>query len=187
MKKYFITGNTSKYREISKSIPGLVQLDLQKLVEIQSLDIEEIISYKLIEAKNKLNSEYNYIIVEDTGLYLSALNDFPGPLIKFMLKSVGNEGIYKICKGLNNFEAKATTSFGVYNSSEDKISFHTATIEGIITSPRGEFGFGWDQIFCPIGSNKTFAEMESIEEKNKYSMRCLALLKLISKEKINET
>lgn len=40
----------------------------------------------------------------------------------------------------------------------------------ISLSPRGEMGFGFDPIFIPNGSDKTFAEM-SIEEKNLYSHR----------------
>ena len=43
--------------------------------------------------------------------------------------------------------------------------------------PRGEGGFGWDDIFIPDGYNYTFAEMDK-EEKDRISMRKLALDKL---------
>ncbi len=49
-------------------------------------------------------------------------------------------------------------------------------VEGSLCLPRGEFGFGWDSIFCPTSSieKKTFAEMAP-EEKNDHSMRRLAM------------
>lgn len=177
--KYFITGNKNKFKEIAEYMPGLLMSDVHDIPEIQSLDINEIIRFKLNAAREKINDTNCFIIVEDTGLYLNALNGFPGPLIKYLLKSVGNDGIFNICEKLNNYKAEATTSFGLYDSNTDDISFFSATIDGLITSPRGKYGFGWDQIFIPEGSDKTFAEMESIEEKNIFSMRFKALEKLL--------
>jgi len=40
----------------------------------------------------------------------------------------------------------------------------------------GENGFGYDPIFIPDGSDKTYAEMTA-DEKNEISMRKIALLK----------
>ncbi len=178
MKLYFVTGNTGKYKEIAEYIPNLKMSNFKDIPEIQSLDINEIIKFKLSMAKDKSNYSNCNLIVEDTGLYLKALNGFPGPLVKFMLESIGNDGIFNICNKLNNYEAEATTCFGLYNSNKNEISFFSATIEGVITSPRGNFGFGWDQIFIPEGSGITFAEMEAVEEKNKFSMRTIALKKI---------
>ncbi len=48
----------------------------------------------------------------------------------------------------------------------------------IAEKKKGENGFGYDAIFIPDGSNKTFAEME-MEEKNLYSHRKKATDKLI--------
>ncbi len=52
-------------------------------------------------------------------------------------------------------------------------SSHSA-IEGTVVSPRGTNGFGWDAIFQPERSSKTFAEMTAAE-KNQFSMRRLAV------------
>ena len=48
----------------------------------------------------------------------------------------------------------------------------------IIAKRRGEKGFGYDSVFIPEGSDKTFAEME-MEEKNIYSHRRKAVDKLV--------
>lgn len=44
----------------------------------------------------------------------------------------------------------------------------------LLFSPRGEGGFGYDSLFVPDGTNKTFAEMTQ-EEKNAISHRAKAL------------
>ena len=50
--------------------------------------------------------------------------------------------------------------------------------EGRVTyAPRGEGGFGYDSVFVPEGSDRTFAEL-SPEEKNKISHRAIALREL---------
>lgn len=182
-KKYFVTGNNNKFNEIKLYIPELRQLKIDNLFEIQSLNLKDVIEAKLIAAKNSIDDNNYLLLVEDTGLYLKALNGFPGPLIKFFLKSIGNDGIFNICKKFNNYQAKAITSFGIYNSETHNISFYSASINGLIASPRGSKGFGWDRIFIPNGSEKTFAEMNDIIEKNKYSMRYKAIKKILKKLK----
>lgn len=177
-KKYFITGNPHKFAEAAASLVSLEQLPLQDLPEIQSLDINEIIRHKLFTANDATRYHNAILIVEDTGLYLKALNDFPGPLIKFLLHAVGNEGIYEICRRLDNYDAYATTVFGVLNTDSRRIDYCSATVHGRIGPPTGEHGFGWDPIFTAQGTEKTFAEMTRIEEKNLYSMRSQAMRKL---------
>jgi len=181
MRKYFITCNTNKFNEIKSYIPNLEQLCVEKSIEVQSLESKYIIREKLFDAKDKSGINDGILIVEDTGLYLKALNNFPGPLIKFLLKSVKSVGIYELCKALNNYEAYAKTIFGLFNNATREIKYFEGIVKGVISEPKGENGFGWDPIFIPDGSQKTFAEIETIEEKNKFSMRTIALNKLLEK------
>ena len=64
-----------------------------------------------------------------------------------------------------------------YEKNEKEIHFFEGIIKGEIVRPRGNSDFGWDPIFQPSGLSKSFAEMNS-EEKNKISMRVIALEKL---------
>lgn len=167
----FITGNKNKFDEASKIIRDITWKDID-LVEIQSLDPEEIIKAKLDEAKKHISEN---IIVEDGGLYIDSLNGLPGPLIKWFMKSLDNEGLYKLVASLKNKHAEAKVMIGV-TFGEKKIKFFEGSIQGQIVSPRGENGFGWDKIFEPKGFDKTFAEMTT-EEKNEISMRKIAFIK----------
>ena len=59
----------------------------------------------------------------------------------------------------------------------------TGVLEGTISdAPRGTNGFGYDPIFIPKGSSRTFAEMTNAE-KNMISHRAKALQELMAKVK----
>ena len=99
------------------------------------------------------------------------MNGLPGPLIKWFLKSLKNEGLVNIVEKLGDNRAQAKTIIG-YSKNENSSCFcyFEGVVSGRIVAPRGETGFGWDPIFLPDGHDKTFAEMGK-EEKNKISMR----------------
>lgn len=167
---FFITGNKGKYEEVKSILGNVEQLEMD-LPEIQSINAHEIIKAKLLEAKKHGKGEY---IVEDTSLYMDCLNGLPGPLIKWFLKTVGNDGLYKIADKMDDYGAEALTIVGYVKGGE--IYFFEGSVKGKITEPKGT-GFGWDPIFKPDGFEKTFGEMTK-EEKNGISMRRKALNKL---------
>src|SRR3989344_6958047 len=89
MSIYFITGNKGKLAEVQSILGNVEGLDID-LPEVQSLDAHEIIKAKLEEAKKHQTGEF---IVEDTSLYFEALKGLPGPLIKWFMKTIGNDGL----------------------------------------------------------------------------------------------
>jgi non-canonical purine NTP pyrophosphatase (RdgB/HAM1 family) len=172
MSLYFVTGNQDKLAEIKAIIPDVEAVSID-LPEIQDIDARAIIEAKLEEAFKHRPGPF---IVEDTSLYINALNGLPGPLIKWFLKSVGTEGVHKLSASFDDDSAYALTLIG-YADANGNIEFFEGKIDGTIVAPRGDSGFGWDAIFLPDGSAKTFGEMSS-EEKNLISMRKLAAEKL---------
>ncbi|MDP2908019.1 MAG: RdgB/HAM1 family non-canonical purine NTP pyrophosphatase [Nanoarchaeota archaeon] len=168
----FITGNENKLRE-AKQILGveIVSKNLD-IKEIQDVDLEEVIKDKLMHAYKLIKKP---VMVEDTGLFLNALNGFPGALIKQLLGRVGREGIVKLLEGFDDKNVVAKCAVGFTKDGKD-LKVFIGEAEGLIVNPRGESGFGWDPIFQPKGYNKTFAEMSG-EEKNSISHRCKALKK----------
>jgi len=189
-KLYFITGNKNKFQEV-KSILQENNIEVEQLEldldEIQETDARKVIEHKMKEALKKKTGNF---IIEDTSLYIKSLNGLPGPLIKWFMQKLGNEGIWRVSdtkklgeekiseigKDLEDNGAEAKTIIG-YSDSKGKIMFFEGSIKGKIVKPSGPTSFGWDPIFMPENSDKTFQEM-SREEKNKISMRRIAAEKL---------
>lgn len=169
----FITGNTNKLAEIKAVLVDLEQLDID-LPEIQSLNPQEIVEYKL---KTALEHQIGDIIIEDTSLYAEGLKGLPGPLIKWFMKALGAKGLANNILATGNNRAEAKTIIG-YADSSGATHYFEGSVKGQIVMPRGETTFGWDPIFQPDGSDLTFAEM-GLAEKNKISMRRQAAQKLM--------
>lgn len=89
---HLVTSNDGKFETI-QSVLGdhlsLTRTDIE-LPEIQSTDTNEVAEYKVIEAYQGLRQP---VIVDDFGLYMDGLGDFPGPLIKHLIIESGVEGI----------------------------------------------------------------------------------------------
>ena len=168
----FVTGNTGKLEEAKQVIQELEGLDIN-LPEIQEIDAHKVIEAKLLEARKHHSGEF---VVEDTSLYFNATPGLPGPLIKWFLKTIDNQGMADLVDKYNTQKSRAVNLLG-YIDSNGKIIYFDGSIDGKIVQPRGDNGFGWDKIFQPNGYDKTFAEMTQ-EEKNAISMRRMAFEKL---------
>jgi non-canonical purine NTP pyrophosphatase (RdgB/HAM1 family) len=166
----FVTQSLDKLNEAERILGmKLDRYDLE-LPEIQSIDVEEVITYKAKYAYNALGRKP--VMVEDTGLYIEAWNGLPGALIKWFIKSVGTTGICSMLHEFHDRRARAKTVVATYDG---QLQIFPGEIHGRVASaPTGEGGFGWDKIFVPEGASRTFAEM-SPSEKDSYSMRRLAL------------
>lgn len=171
-KLYFITGNKNKFAEVRAIIPEVEQLEID-LDEIQEMDAQGIIKHKMKEA---LKHHSGPFIIEDTSLYIEALNGLPGPLIKWFMQRLGVDGICQLIDKYENRKAEARTVIG-YAKNPNEIYFFEGSIKGEIVKPSGETNFGWDPIFKPEGQDKTFQQMTK-EEKNMISMRRIAAQKL---------
>jgi len=167
---YFITGNKNKFNETKAELdPIIIEQKEIDLIEIQSLDSREVIEHKLKEATKHYKGEF---IVEDVSFSLDCINGFPGPLIKWFLKSLGRSGIYELCKAKNNYGVSAKATIGYTDGKE--ILFFEGEVVGEIVEPKEDSQSIWD--LKPTGLDKTLTEM-TIEEKNKISHRGKAVRK----------
>lgn len=173
---YFATGNRHKVEEVKYALKGYLlevkQIDV-KGSEIQAERVEEIAENSALRAANTSKLP---VIVEDTGLFIDALNDFPGPYASYVHKTLGIEGILKLLKDVKNREATFRSAVA-FSDSRNTASFVGESLGIITAEARGEQGFGFDPIFEPCdGAGKTFAEME-LEEKCAISHRARAVRK----------
>jgi len=171
-KLIFGTTNAGKLTEASQILNFDVEGVNLEIDEVQTLDKKEVAVKK---AKAYYSQIKKPLFIEDVSLEIDYLKGLPGTYVDAFVKTLGPKGIADMIKG-NNRLAKAITTL-VYIWGKDKYKiFQGETIGSIAKKPKGE-GFGWDPIFIPKGSMKTFGEM-NIEEKNKYSMRKKALFKM---------
>lgn len=173
MQLLFVTSNRNKVQEVERVLGYPIQQVDIELPEIQAIDVQTVIRAKAMSAYEDIGRA---VLVEDTGLSIAAWNGMPGALITWFVKSVGNEGICKMLQGFDCRQATAETWIGYYDG--EHFGAFSGTIAGTIAEePRGTMGFGWDPLFVPAGSAKTFAELTE-EEKSTISMRTEAVLKL---------
>lgn len=172
----FVTGNRNKLREARRLCGCDLHAKHVDLPEIQSLAIEEVLHYKAQAARAVVESRF---VVEETGLELEAMNRFPGPLVKWMLESMGATGIASIAQGLDNPRATARCRLH-YQDGDVVFTGEGSTTGTLVLPPRGAHGFGWDPVFVPDGETRTYAELAP-EEKDRLSHRGRAWRALIAR------
>lgn len=185
MRLVFATRNINKIKEIRSLVPQKIEL-----IGLDDIGCYEDISEEAntIEANAMLKATYVYekygynVFADDTGLEVLSLNGEPGVRSARYAGESKND-IANINKLLYNlkFHSNRNACFKTVIAlilEGKKYSFE-GNVHGSITStPKGNNGFGYDSVFCPENSNKTFAEME-LDEKNKISHRTKAIKKML--------
>jgi XTP/dITP diphosphohydrolase len=176
---FFVTGNIHKFNEARRFLAeyniSVAMLNIDA-IEIQDDGLENIAKFSAIDAAQKTNLP---VFVEDAGLFVKALNGFPGPYSSYVYRTVGARGILRLMQSERKRDAYFSSVVAFFNPQESiEPKIFQGKVEGtIIFNERGKQGFGFDPIFQPYGRNgRTFAEMAT-QEKNNYSHRAQALRK----------
>ena len=175
MKILFVTHNKGKVREF-KEILGKENIEHKdfEYPEIQSDDPVEIAKAGAKYCAEKFGKA---VVVEDSGVFISALNGFPGTFSATIHKQIGLKGILKLMEGVKDRRCFYKSAVGYCEPGKEPLGFLGEEEGTLAMKERGNHGFGHDPIFIPKGSKNTFGQMD-LEEKNKYSMRRKALEKL---------
>lgn len=181
----FATNNENKVKEIKSVLHTNFEIISLKDAGI-TIDIPEPHNTLYENALEKSSVIYKLTnkncFSEDTGLEVEALDGEPG--VK-SARYAENETEYESniakllfkLKSFTNKHAQFKTVISLIIN--NKQYYFEGICKGrIIDVPKGKNGFGYDAVFVPDGSNKTFAEME-LTEKNVYSHRKKAILKLV--------
>lgn len=167
-----ITSNEGKLAEINAILGTDHKVSSIDIPEIQSLNLDEVITAKAKAAYAKIKKP---VLVTDVSLEIESLSGLPGPFVKFFLHTLGTEGTVALLKGKNT-RTKAIEAEALYDGKTLKI--FKGTMNGtLISKDRGTNGFGFDKVFIPDGYKQTIAEMTP-DLKNKISHRARALRKL---------
>ncbi len=186
MKLIFATNNQHKVDELRSLVT--TEFDIITLKEA-GIDIDIPEPYDSLEenASGKARTIFDMTgtncFSEDTGLEVAALNGEPG--VK-SARYAGNNRSFdaNIDKLLINLAGKPDRSAGFRTVISLILDGHETQFEGeckgkIIETRKGGHGFGYDPVFVPDGSDKTFAEM-TLAEKGEFSHRAKATQKLVA-------
>lgn len=185
----FVTGNRGKLEEVRRiwcglpeGPPAVLEAVALDLPEIQSLDLVEVLRAKGEEAHRRLGRP---VVVDETALDIDAFHGFPGPLVKWMLESLGAEGMAAAALAAAEREGRSVGATArcaalYFDGAGTELMGEGAEHGTLVLPGRGEHGFGWDPVFLPAGESRTYGELAG-EEKDRLGHRGKAWRDLAAK------
>jgi len=211
---WFLTGNTGKLAEAHNHLTELgynvrqLIVDNNQLYEPQAATLEIVAESKINQAIEHLPNEFadgDMILVEDAGLFVSALDGFPGVYSSYVYSTIGNLGIIRLLSHLETEDPVSSANLRAAQFRAVAVMWRDGEIivgEGICpghiaTEPMEGNGFGFDPIFIPYDLDAEFQPLEAgtygehsthgktfgavdVEVKGKFSHRSRALKNLFS-------
>jgi len=165
---YFVTSNKGKFVEAQAIFGDLVQRDIG-YTEIQADTLEEVALYGMKEVVARLQGP---VMLEDAGLFVEALQGFPGVYSAYVQKTIGNAGILRLMEEQENRSAYFKSVVAYIQPGNETVMFSGEVHGQIGFEARGKKGFGYDPIFY-VGE-VSMAEM-GLEEKNQISHRAVSM------------
>ncbi len=180
------SGNKGKIKEAQDILKDYIIVSIEEMGV--NVDVEE--DQKTFEGNAMKKAETiakeldgKMCLADDSGIEIEYLDGFPGVRTKRWHNGTDRErnlALIEKLKGVPKNKRKIIFTTAIALSDGEKTICETGKIEGYVTEkPRGENGFGFDEIF-ELENGKTLAEMSS-EEKNKISARKIALEKIRKK------
>jgi XTP/dITP diphosphohydrolase len=168
-KLIFVTGNKEKIAIANMALRNTkFQIEPRKIYceEVQSDDIEDIASKSALFASKALNLE---LVKVDSGLFIEALNGFPGPYSAFVEGRLDAKLILKMMEGEANRSAFYKEALAYCKPGEIPIVFSALTRGHISLRASGKLGWNFDRIFIADGDTKTMAHFDDEERVSKYN------------------
>jgi len=154
---YFLSSNVNKYEEIRSVLERYGILLKFRCTTLPELQADSLNRVALEKGKVAFKSIAKPVIVEDDGLLIHALGGFPGPYSSFIFRTIGNKGILKLLSTSKDRSASFVSVF-VYTDVNVTRRF-VGKVDGKISlKPKGR-GWGYDPIFIPKESKRTFGQL----------------------------
>jgi XTP/dITP diphosphohydrolase len=151
----YVTGNWAKIASAKQLLEPLgftidnIKMDI---TEIQADTVEEVAIYSAKEASEKLKCN---VLKNDTGIFIEALNGFPGPYTHYVEDTLTEEDILKLLENKDNRKACFMEALAYCEYGKEPVVFKSITKGTIAREKSGTYGWSWDFIFIPEGKNNT--------------------------------
>ena len=103
---WFLTSNAGKLEEAQHHFQQLglevkrLSVEEDAVVEPQAVDLETVARAKIAQAMDHLPHDGAMVLVEDAGLFVDALDGFPGVYSSYAFSTIGNHGILRLLSHL---------------------------------------------------------------------------------------
>jgi XTP/dITP diphosphohydrolase len=175
---WFVTTNKHKVSE-ARQILKPFNLEVKQIDTAYDENHDSSMELIAKNACKKLASQLNKpVVVEDTGFFFAAYNNFPGALPKYIFESIGYEGILKLLEAKDR-EAYTKAVVG-YCEPGKKPQIFDGVMNGIIAErvyDKNKDVMPYERIFIPEGFKVTLSKL-SRNVKNEISHRRKAFEKL---------
>lgn len=177
MELHFATGNPHKVEEASRILDDVTveQLDAE-VIEPQEVSLAEVARFKVEQALQQSQLLESYIMADDSGLFIDALDGFPGILSSPFYHQVGKERLLDLVDE-GERTARFRAAIALYVPDTGKIEVFEGNCEGKLVKPRGDGGFGYDPMFLPEDHEQTFAEDPEHKQTISHRRRALETLR----------
>lgn len=160
----YVTGNAGKVK-LAKMIfkplgVDVIQCDMET-PEIQSESCLDVASVSAEYAANLLKTP---VLKNDSGLWIEALNGFPGVYAKYAEATLKADGFIRLMEGIENRRCYWVEALAYAEPNHEPIVFESRTYGYIASSVRRGRGEEYDYIFIPEGDTRTFSEMSEEEQ-----------------------
>ncbi|MBR4693178.1 MAG: non-canonical purine NTP pyrophosphatase [Bacilli bacterium] len=155
MKITLVTGNWAKVALAKQFLePEGIEVDNVKMdtIEIQADTVEEVAAYSAKWASDQLKAN---VVKNDTGIMVDALKGFPAAYTHYAADTIGEDGLLKLMKGVENRKAKFVQALAYCEYGKEPVVFTSITEGEIAKRKSGKYGWAWDFIFIPKGQTKT--------------------------------
>jgi non-canonical purine NTP pyrophosphatase (RdgB/HAM1 family) len=167
----FVTTNTGKVSTLRNKLGEdfeVNQIQLE-IVEPQADSVEDIVKIKAQSAYAMVGET---VVVHDTGFIIPALNNFPGPYIKFVLETVGIQGILDLMKNKGDRSCYFIGSVCIHDGQSEKIFTNKGNVCQLATEIRGQLPANawsplWQIVIPQWSEGRTYAEVGQEGMKNR--------------------
>ena len=166
----FATGNHGKAKTLERYLKHhniMVRVVPRSLdiIEPQADTAEEI---ALMKGRQAYQQVHGPVLVDDSSFHIDALGGFPGPYIKYMLTTIGIDGIMAFMEGQTNRKAHFLSCLVYIDEKGNEHIFTDEPFRGSIAERADTYVHPeeWSPlwlIFIPEGLDKTLSQLSASE------------------------
>ncbi len=166
----FATSNAGKAKTLARRLDPTKYRVVQKQLDISEIQADSALEIAVFKAQYAFAHTRQPVIVQDSSFHIHALNNFPGPYVKFINETLEPDGIIKLMQGVEDRSCHFEQALA-YADANGVQSFvhqsHPGRLADQVFDDDSDHAWSalW-KIYIPPGSRKVLAALTTDELKN---------------------